>query len=207
MIAAGQMLSTKIHKRQERVQSGEPITRSEGRVCQVQRAKDISFVSFAVRTDSKPNADVAKFVCFTSLTRKYAPACVLIGCIICSSRKVPKVYANLWRRRGDQGRDFDYGGGAVKMGKCCLLMNIFCVKNECRGKIRSTSHGWLRRLQRAEREKRMSFFDYVSITWVGACRVSFTYVCLAQLATSRVGLSNMLSSLGKNGLHHRSAID
>lgn len=53
-------------------------------------------MSFAVRTDPKPNADVSEFVRFTSLTRKYAPACVLIGRIIGSSREVPEVHANLW---------------------------------------------------------------------------------------------------------------
>jgi len=100
-------------------------------------------VSFAVGTNSKPNADVAEFVCLTCLTRKNAPACVLISCAIGSRDEVPEVHADLRWRCGDQGRDFDDGGAAVEVGKSCLLMSVFCVKNECRGEIRSTNHvGW-----------------------------------------------------------------
>jgi len=37
------------------------------------------------------------------------------------------------------------------MGKRCPLMRVFCVENECRGKIRSTSHGWSMRYEECER--------------------------------------------------------
>ena len=119
------------------------MTRLLGGVSQVQSVKNVSFVSFTIWANPKPNADVAKLVSFASLTRKHAPTCVLIGCTICGRREVPEVHANLWWRRGDQGRDFDDGGAAVKVGECCFLMRVFCIENEGRGKIRFTSHGWV----------------------------------------------------------------
>ena len=144
MAAAGYRLSAKRDERQKRGRSGGPMTRLLGGVSQVQSVKNVSFVSFTIWAHPKPNADVAKFVSFASLTRKYAPTCVLIGCTICSRRKVPEIHANLWWRRGDQGCDFDDGGAAVKVGERCFLMRAFCIENEGRGKIRFTSHGWVR---------------------------------------------------------------
>ena len=84
----------------------EPITRLSGGVSQVQSVKNVSFVSFTIRINPKPNADVTKFV---SLSRKHSPACALIGCIIFSRREVPEVHASPWWRRRDQGRDFNDG--------------------------------------------------------------------------------------------------
>jgi hypothetical protein len=107
------------------------MTRPSCGVSQVQRAKDVSFVAFAVRADSKPNTNVAKLVCFTCLAREYAAACVLVGRTVGSRREISEKNPDLWRRGRDQGCDFDDGGAAVEMGKSCLLVSVLCVKDEC----------------------------------------------------------------------------
>jgi len=99
-------------------------------------------MSFAVRSEAQPNTDVPKFVRFARLPCEDAPARILIGRRVGSRREVSEVHADLWRRCRDEGRDFDDGGVAVKMGKGCLLISVFSVKKECGGKIRPTRHGW-----------------------------------------------------------------
>ena len=88
-------------------------------------------MSFAIGTGSKPDTNVPVLISLTRLTRKHAPACVLIGCTIGSRREVPEVHAHLWWWRRDQGRDFDDGGVAVKVGKRRPLVGVFRVKDEC----------------------------------------------------------------------------